>query len=177
MTFLPLCEKRQIKLQNCVFRLELEINTKRLLKNVKLNKSLNCYKLRLEAATVQISLTSKCAMCFVKKSCVIPDVEKYALIIKNSRLVTSVYKYKLLSKIVNMNTFYSLRRKVTKCVSFEPELFPCLTLKCFEVTIRIFNSGSVVYLGIKQEQQLIKAHKFLSDLYIDYCISTNFENI
>ena len=173
---MPHCEKSQIKLQNCVFRLDLKIDANRLQQYAVLNKSLNCFKLKLKNVTLQIFLTSSCAMCFLK-SYNLPKLDEYGLVIKNFRLVTTVYTYKLLSKIVNMNTFYSICRKVTKSVNFEPELFPCLTLKCFGVTVRIFHSGSVIILGAKQEQQLVKAIRYLNDLYFEYSVHCNFENI
>ena len=160
-----------------MYRLEVDIEKETLLQHTTHNKWMHCHKLKLKHATLHIFLMSQSAMCFVRKCRVLPHVAEYGLVIKSSRLVTSVYTCKLLSKIINMNTFCTLCRKNLKDVTYEPELFPCLTMKCFDVTLRVFHSGSVIFLGVKDELQVVKAYKFLSDLYFDYCVGCNFDNI
>ena len=179
MTFLPLCEWRPIKLQNCVHRLQLAIDVNRLCQHATYNKLVNCYKLKLDNATLQIFLVSQCAMSFVKKSSVLPHVEDYGLVVKSSKMVTRVYTCNLLSKIGNMICFIELCKRLYPelNIDFEPELFPCMTLKYCTITMRLFHTGKVVFLGVKDPCNLAKAFDFVFNLYFEYCLAHHFDNI
>ena len=170
MTFSALFKSDCVQLQNAVYRLELEIDINRLRQHVTLNRQMNCYKLKLECATVQIFLVSRSAMCFVRKTKVLPNVTDYGLVIKNSRLVTCVYTLMLPLKSVNLYKFYYACRDSypNLDVEYEPEIFPCVTIKCFNVTMRVFRKGKAIVLGVKSSKQLVEPLRFLSIVCFDY---------
>ena len=157
----------------------MEIDVDKLRQCATANKLMNCYTLKLTNATVQVFLVSRRAMCFVRKSKVLPNVSDYGLVVKSSRLVTSVYTSSLLSKVCNMNKFYRLCKSAHSNLSilYEPEIFPCIHMKCFDVTMRLFHTGKVILLGVKSPNQLAEPLRFLSDVYFDYTLAHNFDNI
>ena len=98
--------------------------------------------------------------------------------VKTCSLCTSVWTYHILSRIGDLSKFYWCLIKCfyTCTIEYEPELFPCITLLYKNTTVRIFHTGKINLLGVKQAEQVSEIVEFLSDAYFDYSLLCNFNN-
>ena len=103
---------------------------------------------------------------------------KYGIKVNAYSLCTSVWTYRLLSRIGNLSKFYwYLIKRFSTCITtYEPELFPCITLLYKNTTVRIFHTGKINLLEIRFVEQVSEIVEFLSTIYFEYSLSCNFDN-
>ena len=183
-----------MRLVNRVDKLTLEhIDRHRLIPYADYNQLMNSFVLRIifcngshkSKVTLQIFLSRSTAMCFTCNFTADMFYElfylldaKYDIKVKTCSLCTSVWTYHLLSRIGDLSKFYwyLVKRFSTCTIEYEPELFPCITLLYKNTTVRIFHTGKINLLGVKQVKQVSEIVDFLSDAYFDYLLSRNFDN-
>ena len=177
-------------LANRVDKLTFEhIDRYRLLPYADYNQLMNSFVLRIvfcngshkSKVTLQIFLLPSTAMCFTCNFTAdmfyLLDT-KYGIKVKTCSLCTSVWVYHLLSRIGELSKFYwyLVKRFSTCTIEYEPELFPCITLLYKNTTVRIFHTGKINLLGVKQVEQVSEIVEILSDAYFDCSLSCNFDN-
>ena len=75
-----------------------------------------------------------------------------------------------------MSKLYWYLEKRFFSVEYKPELFPCVTLLFKNTTVRIFHTGKINLLGVKQVKQVSEIVDLLSDAHFDYSLSCNVDN-
>ena len=145
-------------------------------------------------ATLQVFISTSKAMCFTSNF-EFDDflyLYKYLYIhcgikVVKCRLVTSVWIYNFMKPIKNLQKFYSFCKTQKGLIfEYEPELFPCVTLKIPKsnfvekekamVTARIYHTGKVVLLGIQCVRELVIPLETLFSLWFNFTIENNFDN-
>ena len=78
----------------------------------------------------------------------------------------------LLSRIGEFSKFYWYLVKCfpTCTIEYETELFPCIIINFYKASVRIFHTGKINLLGVKQVSKIVE---FLSDAHFDYTLSCN----
>ena len=152
------------KLQLC------EVDEKILLHYGKYNKLMNSFVLRIDKVTLQVVLVTKKAMCFSHSVDVVSALLQYGIRVKESTLCTSTWVAKLDVLGLNLYEFFSFLVKHCRMyyMSFEPELFHCITVKHNKITVRIFRSGKVVALGVKRVRELVESWDFICAAFNKY---------
>ena len=89
-----------------------------------------------------------------------------SIVLKTCSLCKSVWTYH----------WYLVKRFSTCLIEYKPELFPCITLLYKNTIVRIFHTGKINLLGVKQVEQVSEIVEILSDAYFDYSLSCNFDN-
>ena len=152
------------------------IDTERLQQFATWNRHMNSFVLRIPNVTVQVFSVSKKAMCFTRTShknmSKLIDLlrTKYGIHVKHHHLCTTTWSGSLSCNSVNLYYFYSYCREHFSTCSmwFEPELFPCITLLYKSVTTRIFHSGKIILLGVKNHVEAMDAANFICTTFIAY---------
>ena len=183
-------ELSSIKMVNRVDRLTLnKIDLQRVQQYTTKNKHMNSFVLRIPynagKLTLQIFFSTKTAMCFTSNICLneMYDLflllsKEYGIDVKTCFLCTTVWTFSLLSKIGDMGKFYKhcVSQHPKLSISYEPELFQCVTMVVEKATIRIFHTGKVIILGIQHVNQLTCPYSVITSIFFDYSITCNFGN-
>ena len=155
------------------------------------NKHLNCRVLRMRFGnskiTLQIFVATNKVMCFSSDMLNFSHAfyvlyKKYGIEVISRKLCTSVWCFRLLSQILNMSNFYDhcLLANPHLLYSFEPELFPCISISNFancSVVMRVFKTGKVIILGVRHVREIVEPLAMLSSMFFDYSLSVDFNNI
>jgi len=153
---------------------------------------MNAFVLRIvygnSRMTLQIFLSTNKAMCFTSNfsktnfyNAFNLLATKYGSTVTDCTLCTTVWTYRLLSRIIDMNKFYShcLLSEPKLLYTFEPEIFPCITIRNFEktsVVVRLFYSGKLMILGVHHVKEMVEPLSILCNMFFDYSLSCNLSN-